>query len=207
MTVSRKIIYSMSERDRKLTEHEKEQLVFSDMQLDATSGKDFKQIAMKNHQDQISGIENEEQREKSDMLSSFAQMARDHLNRMQERLAIRLNGLSVSSETARQTAGFFLDNFDMVADQLNMPTENRADNRNDLWLLENGTEIQQQEAFDRIQERSPELAEAYTEVAREIQNDPNFDPSSQFDFSSTDTDISPTPESDASPSFATLQMR
>jgi len=193
--------------DRNITAHEKEQLVFSDMQLDATSGKDFKQIAMKNHQDQISGVDSEEQREKSDMLSSFAQMARDHLNRMQERLAIRLNGLSVSSETARQTAGFFLDNFDMVADQLNMSTQDRADNRNDLWLLENGTEIQQQEAFDRIQERSPELAEAYTEVADNIENDPDYNPESHFDFNVIDTDISPTPESDASPSFGTLQMR
>lgn len=196
----------MSKDDQNLTAHEKEQLVFSDMRFDPAGGKDFKQIAMKNHQDQISGIESEEQREKSDMLASFAQMARDHLNRMQEMLAIRLNGLFVSSETARQTAGFFLDNFDKIADQLDMSTQERADNRNDLWLLENGTEIQQQEAFDRIQERSPELANAYSEVAREIQNDPNFDPSSMFDFSAPDNDFSPTPENNETMSFSKFNM-
>jgi len=106
--------YALSE-----TIFDKEQQVFSDhsIKIGAGSEKDFKQMALKNHSDMINGVDEKERREESELMQSYAEMARDQLNKFHDRLAIRLDGLSVSSATARKAATFFLDNFDQIADR------------------------------------------------------------------------------------------
>jgi len=158
------------------TTFDKEQQVFSDhsIKIGAGSEKDFKQMALKNHSDMINGVDEKQRRKDSEMMQSYAEMARDQLNKFHDRLALRLDGLSVSSATARKAATFFLDNFDQIADRHNLSADDRQATRDDFYLLENGSEIQQQEAFDRIKERNPELAKDYTEIADKLQNNPDY---------------------------------
>jgi len=59
---------------------------------------------------------------------------------------------------------------------------------------------EQQEAFDRIQERSPELAKAYSEVAENIQTDPNYDPTNSFN-------AMPISETTPASSFSAFKMQ
>ena len=169
------------------TTFDKEQQVFSDhsIKIGAGSEKDFKQMALKNHSDMINGVDEKQRRKDSEMMQSYAEMARDQLNKFHDRLAIRLDGLSVSSATARKAATFFLDNFESIADRHNLSADDRQAARDDFYLLENGSEIQQQEAFDRIKERNPELAKDYTEIADKLEQNPDYNVASDPIFSSS----------------------
>jgi len=188
--------------DRPMTAHEKEQQVFSDMRFDPSGAKDFKQISRQDYLDQITGRTDAERKKKfsefaAGMAEANAQMTKQHEERM-----LRLNGIDVSEASVRKTATFFLDNMGMLAAANGWSDDHRQRIETDLELLENGTNIQQREAFDRIAEYDPEFSEQYLEVAQGFENTPGFSPDDVVDF---ETPIQDEPTNQNS--FSTFQMQ
>ena len=169
--------------DRSMTAHEREQQVFSDTRFDPSGAKDFKQVSRQDYLDQISGRADAEREKRfSDFAAGIAE-ADAQLTRQREEMMIRLNGIDISETNVRKTASFFRDNMDMLAAANGWSDDHRQRIETDLELLENGTNIQQREAFDRVAEYDPQFAEQYIEVGQQFGNNPNYNPSAEFDIS------------------------
>ncbi len=192
----------MNESDRNLTAHEKEQLVFSDMRLDPSGTKDFKQISRQDYLDRISGQADEAGEKKFSEFATGMAEANAQLTKQHEERMVRLNGIDVSEASVQKTATFFLDNIGMLAATNGWSDEHRQRIESDLELLENGSNIQQREAFDRIAEYDPEFSEQYLEVAQGFENTPGFSPDDVVDFETPTQD-----ELTNQNSFSTFQMQ
>jgi len=188
--------------DRPITAHEKEQQVFSDMRFDPSGTKDFKQISRQDYLDQISGQADEAAEKKFSEFATGMAEANAQLTKQREEMMIRLNGIEISETNVRKTASFFRDNMDMLAAANGWSDNHRQRIETDLELLENGTNIQQREAFDRIAEYDPEFSEQYLEVAQGFENIPGFSPYDVVDFE-TPTQDEPTNQN----AFSTFQMQ
>jgi len=170
--------------DRDLTSHEKDQLVFSDTRFDPSGTKDFKQIARADYLDQISGrVEAEQEKKLSEFTAGMAHANAEMTKQHEERM-LRLNGIDVSEISVRKTATFFRDNIDKLASANGWSDEHRDRIEQDLDLLENGSSIQQREAFDRISEYDPKFSEQYVIIADNYDNNAGYNPESDYSFGS-----------------------
>jgi len=154
--------------DRDLTAHEKEQLIFSDMQLDVNSGKDFKQIALKNHQDQINGVDQEKADKEFQDFASNIEYANQLLDEQREKFMHKLYGYEVSETNVRKAATNILRDYDTFAERFGLEGDEKDIVYDQILFLQTGTAEEQDQALKDLHERNPNLAEAIVEEAHDI---------------------------------------
>lgn len=158
--------------DRPMTAHEKEQQIFSDMRFDPNGGKDFKQGALKRHQDMINGLDQKEADEKLDDFAAMVEMAEQQFAEQREKFMHKLYGYEVSETDVRKAATNILRDYDAFAARFNLEGDDKSAVYDQILLLQKGTAEEQEQALKDLHERSPELAEA---VVKEAKNERDLD--------------------------------
>jgi len=171
--------------DRPMTVHEKEQQIFSDMRFDPNGGKDFKQGALKRHQDMINGLDQKEVNEKLDDFAAMVEMAEQQFAEQREKFMHKLYGYEVSETDVRKAATNILRDYDAFAARFNLEGEDKSAVYDQILLLQKGTAEEQEQALKDLHERNPELAEAVLDEAILVRsNDTNISVSGNADLSS-----------------------
>jgi len=165
-------LYLMAFDDTDLTAHEKEQKVFSDHSVAISEGsaKDFKQIALKNHQDMINGVDQKEADEKFDDFASMVEVAEQQFAKQRAEFMHRLNGYEVSAGDVRKAATNILRDYDKFAARFGLEGDDKDAVYEQILLLQTGTPEQQEQALKELQERDPALAEAVLDEAKREQD-------------------------------------
>jgi len=172
--------------DRPMTVHEKEQQIFSDMRFDPNGGKDFKQGALKRHQDMINGLDQKEVNEKLDDFAAMVEMAEQQFAEQREKFMHKLYGYEVSETDVRKAATNILRDYDAFAARFNLEGEDKSAVYDQILLLQKGTAEEQDQALKDLHERNPELAEAVVKEAHDLKMSPqNINSDSDAQLSST----------------------
>lgn len=172
--------------DRPMTAHEKEQQVFSDMRFDPNGGKDFKQEALKRHQDTINGVDQKEADEKFDNFAAMIEMAEQQFAEQREKFMHKLYGYEVSETDVRKAATNILRDYDKFAGRFGLEGDDKSAVYDQILLLQQGTAEEQEQALKDLHERNPELAEAVVKEAHDLKMSPqNINSDSDAQLSST----------------------
>jgi len=149
----------------KFTAHEKEQQIYSDTLFDPNSRKDFKQEALKRHQDMINGVDQKEADEKFQNFASTVEHGSRLLEEQREKFMHKLYGYEVSETDVRKAATNILRDYDKFADRFGLEGDDKSAVYDQILLLQNGTPEQQEQALKDLHERDPKLAEAVLDEA------------------------------------------
>ncbi len=169
----------------KLTAHEKEQQIYSDTLFDPNSRKDFKQEALKRHQDMINDVDQKEADEKFQNFASTVEHGSRLLEEQREKFMHKLYGYEVSETDVRKAATNILRDYDAFAARFNLEGNDKSAVYDQILLLQQGTVEEQEQALKDLHERDPKLAEAVLDEAILVRsNDTNISVSGNADLSS-----------------------
>jgi len=154
----------------KLTAHEKEQQIYSDTLFDPNSRKDFKQEALKRHQDMINDVDQKEADEKFQNFASTVEHGSRLLEEQREKFMHKLYGYEVSETDVRKAATNILRDYDAFAARFNLEGNDKSAVYDQILLLQQGTVEEQEQALKDLHERDPKLAEAVLEEAKREQD-------------------------------------